>query len=71
MPAPRAGELADTVADELLSIPEVLAELKGVPRSTFYRWRATGRGPKSTRLPNGQIRIRRSDLQTWFDGLTA
>jgi predicted DNA-binding transcriptional regulator AlpA len=56
--------------DELLSIPEVLAELKDVPRSTFYRWRATGRGPKASRLPNGRIRIRRSDLRAWLDNLT-
>lgn len=34
-------------AHDLLSIPEVIAEL-GVPRSTFYRWRQTGVGPKAT-----------------------
>jgi predicted DNA-binding transcriptional regulator AlpA len=58
-------------ANELLSIPQVLSELNDIPRSTFYRWRATGRGPKSTRLPNGRIRIRRSDLQDWLETLTS
>ncbi|WP_030173245.1 helix-turn-helix transcriptional regulator [Spirillospora albida] len=58
-----------TDSDELLTIAEVLSELKGISRATFYRWRATGRGPSSTRLPNGQVRIRRSDLRSWFDSL--
>lgn len=47
LPRPRSG------GQELLSIPEVIAEL-GVPRSTFYRWRQTGVGPKAIKLPNGQ-----------------
>ncbi|MFC3578010.1 helix-turn-helix transcriptional regulator [Streptomyces yaanensis] len=38
-------------------------------RSSFHRWRATGRGPQTMRLPNGQVRIRRSDLKNWFDSL--
>ena len=57
--------------DELLSIPEVLSELKDIPRSTFHRWRATGRGPRATRLPNGRIRVRRSDLDAWLETLTS
>ncbi|MEO3750159.1 helix-turn-helix domain-containing protein [Streptomyces sp. B6B3] len=56
-------------ADEWLSTRQVLRELGGVPRSTFYRWRATGRGPKYKRLPNGQIRVRRADLKQWMDEL--
>lgn len=56
--------------DDLLTITEVLALLGGhIHRSSFHRWRATGRGPKTMRLPNGQVRIRRSDLKNWFDSL--
>ncbi len=55
--------------DELLSIPQVLAEL-GVAKATFYRWRQLGKAPKSIRLPNGQVRIRRSVLDEWLDSLT-
>jgi predicted DNA-binding transcriptional regulator AlpA len=51
--------------DELLTIPEVIAELR-VPRSTFYRWRQIGMGPPSIKLPNGQVRIRQSALRAWL-----
>jgi len=54
--------------DELLTIPDVIAEL-GVPRATFYRWRQLGRGPRAVKLPNGQVRIRRSSLDSWLDAL--
>ena len=52
-------------SNSLLSIKELVSEL-GVSRSTLYRWLATGRGPKIIRLPNGDIRIRRSDLEEWL-----
>lgn len=45
----------------LLTIKEVMTEL-AVPRSTFYRWRRLGVGPRCLKLPNGDIRIRRGDL---------
>ena len=51
--------------DELLTIDEVIAELR-VPRATFYRWRQIGHGPRSFRLPNGNVRIRRSALDAWL-----
>ena len=51
--------------DELLMVPEVLDELH-VARSTFNRWRALGIAPRSIKLPNGDIRIRRSALDTWL-----
>lgn len=51
--------------DELLTIPEVLKELR-VPRATFYRWRELGKAPKCLKLPNGQIRIRRSALDAFL-----
>ena len=51
--------------DSYLTIPEVIAVLR-VPRSTFYRWRQLGRGPRSIKLPNGDVRIRQSDLERWL-----
>ncbi|MFC5382159.1 helix-turn-helix transcriptional regulator [Aquipuribacter nitratireducens] len=48
-----------------LSVAEVCAEL-GVSRSTYYDWRAKGRGPRSLKLPNGEIRIRRHDFEQWL-----
>ncbi|MEW9527285.1 helix-turn-helix transcriptional regulator [Microbispora sp. NPDC049125] len=49
----------------MLSIAEVLDEID-VPKSTFYRWLQTGRGPKSIKFPNGKVRIRRADLDAWI-----
>lgn len=51
-----------------LTIPEVIAELQ-VSRSTFYYWRQTGKAPRCIKLPNNEIRVRRSDLDQWFNDL--
>jgi predicted DNA-binding transcriptional regulator AlpA len=64
-----AGRKTKSADDELLTIRQVLAELSGVPRSTFYRWRQQGRGPKSIKLPNGTVLIRRSSLDSWLEDL--
>lgn len=55
--------------DELLTVEQVLAELGGVSRRTFYRWRELGRAPAGLKLPNGEIRIWRSELTAWLDTL--
>ncbi|MGW1974108.1 helix-turn-helix transcriptional regulator [Streptomyces sp. NPDC001889] len=55
-----------TGRDELLTVPEVLAELRGVSRRTFYRWRELGTAPTALKLPNGELRIRRSALNQWL-----
>jgi len=56
------------VDDELLTVREVLAELR-VPRSTWYQWRQTGKAPRVCKLPNGELRIRRSVLNDWLASL--
>ncbi|MFF3875724.1 helix-turn-helix transcriptional regulator [Streptomyces sp. NPDC001978] len=54
--------------DEMLTIPQVIAEI-GVPKATFYRWRQLRKGPRAIKLPNGAVRIRRSELERWLSGL--
>ncbi|WP_040477359.1 helix-turn-helix transcriptional regulator [Longispora albida] len=54
-----------TTAADLLTIDEVIAILR-VPRSTFYYWRQRRRGPVSIKLPNGDVRISRSEFEQWL-----
>ena len=51
-----------------LTIADVCEEL-AVARSTFYDWRAKGAAPKCFKLPNGEIRVRRTDLDAWLASL--
>ncbi|WP_314414196.1 helix-turn-helix transcriptional regulator [Streptomyces sp. DSM 40484] len=51
--------------DEKMTVSEVIADLK-VASSTFYRWRQLGKGPRSIKLPNGDVRIRRSEYERWL-----
>jgi excisionase family DNA binding protein len=53
-------------AAERLTVAELCAEL-GISRSTFYEWRAKKRAPRCIKLPNGDLRIRRSELDRWLD----
>jgi len=55
-------------ASHLMTIAEVIAEIR-VPRATFYRWRQLRKGPRSIKLPNGDVRIRRSELERWLASL--
>ncbi|GAA1525853.1 helix-turn-helix domain-containing protein [Streptomyces albidochromogenes] len=54
--------------EEMLTIPQVIEEI-GVPRATFYRWRQLRKGPKAIKLPNGSVRIKRSELERWMRAL--
>ncbi len=54
--------------DRMLCVDEVIDRL-GISRATFYRWRGVGRGPRSLRLPNGEIRIWQSVLEQWLRAL--
>ncbi|WP_371406321.1 helix-turn-helix domain-containing protein [Kribbella sp. NBC_00662] len=65
--------MTDTMATPLqgssrLTIAELCAEL-GISKSTFYEWRTKGVAPKCIKLPNGEIRIRRTELERWLDAL--
>ncbi|MEU7424407.1 helix-turn-helix domain-containing protein [Streptomyces sp. NPDC040750] len=51
---------------QMLKLPEVLAEIK-MSRAAFYRMRARGQAPRLQKLPNGQIRVSRADLDAWWE----
>lgn len=53
-----------------MTVPEFCGEMV-ISRSTFDDWRAKGRAPKAVRLPNGSLRIKRADFETWLDTLEA
>ncbi|MFE3451575.1 helix-turn-helix transcriptional regulator [Nonomuraea sp. NPDC059194] len=52
----------------MLTLAELCTELQ-IARSTFYDWRAKGRAPRCVKLPNGDLRIRITDLDRWLAGL--
>jgi hypothetical protein len=58
----------------LLTLDQVLLELGGpdgpLRRSTWHGWQRKGVGPRVIRLPNGQIRVARDDLNAWLEGLS-
>jgi excisionase family DNA binding protein len=49
-----------------LTLAEVCNEL-GISRSTFYDWRAKRKAPRCITLPNGSLRVTRTDLDAWLD----
>jgi excisionase family DNA binding protein len=51
-----------------LTITQLCEELE-VSRSTFYEWRTKGVAPKCIKLPNGEIRVRRDELERWLTSL--
>ncbi len=56
---------ASRTARTRLTIADVCTDL-GVSRSTFYEWRAKGRGPRCIKLPNGDIRINHTEYERWL-----
>lgn len=56
----------NTTSDHM-TITEVCSELS-IARSTFYDWRAARKAPKCIKLPNGSIRVRRTDFELWLTG---
>lgn len=61
----REGVLSTLVASRHLTIADLCAELC-IARSTFYDWRAKGRAPRCIKLPNGDLRIRRTEYERWL-----
>lgn len=62
---PRSSDRRSSGRCPNLKLPEVLNEIN-LSRAAFYRMRARGQAPKCIKLPNGQIRVRRSDLDAWL-----
>jgi predicted DNA-binding transcriptional regulator AlpA len=62
---PGADEVGNRRVRDKLTIAEVCADL-GISRRTFYEWRMKNRAPKCITLPNGSLRIRRSEYQRWL-----
>ncbi|MFC9219500.1 helix-turn-helix transcriptional regulator [Streptomyces hygroscopicus] len=52
---------------ELLTVRQVLEELGGISRRTFYRWRELRIAPRCIRLPNGELRVRRDVFNVWLE----
>jgi len=59
--------------DEILTVNQVLIEIgdpndpdKPLSRDTWDKWRAKGTAPRCLRLPNGQLRIRRSEFNKFL-----
>lgn len=50
---------------EKLTVSQICEEL-GVSRSTFYFWRQRGKAPRCIKLPNGKVRVRRTDFDAWL-----
>ncbi|MEV6629295.1 helix-turn-helix domain-containing protein [Actinoplanes sp. NPDC051470] len=57
---------ADAPARAYLTVAEFCAEMD-IARSTFYDWRAKRSAPKCIKLPNGELRIRRTEFERWLD----
>ena len=53
-----------------MTMQEVLDEL-GVARSTWDGWRQAGTVPQGRRLPNGELRYERSEVEAWVESLEA
>jgi predicted DNA-binding transcriptional regulator AlpA len=49
----------------LLTVREVCEEL-GITSSTWDKWRARRVGPPTIVLPNGSLRVRRTELEHWL-----
>ena len=54
--------------EQWLSLTDVCEEL-GIARSSLDAWRRDDRFPKFRKLPNGGLRLRRSELEDWTEGL--
>ena len=65
---PTGTSPAASIPADKLTLAQLCEELQ-IARSTFYDWRSKGRAPKCIKLPNGDLRVRRTDLERWLAGL--
>lgn len=71
----RSGTEQSAESREWMTVGEILQMLadehgRPLPRRTWQQWRADGKTPVAVRLPNGQLRFRRGDFESWLAGLT-
>jgi predicted DNA-binding transcriptional regulator AlpA len=66
-PTKATRSLPSTRRDHM-TVADLCAEL-GIARSTFYDWRQAKKAPRCIKLPNGDLRIRRSDYAAWLENL--
>ncbi|MEV5408580.1 helix-turn-helix domain-containing protein [Thermopolyspora sp. NPDC052614] len=57
--------MATAKSEEKLTVDEICKDLR-INRRTFYDWRAKGRAPRCLKLPNGDLRVRRGDYESWL-----
>ena len=72
MPSPRGSRRpapsrppTQRASRDKLTVAEFCDDLN-ISRRTFHEWRAKGRAPHCLKLPNGELRIRRSEYDRWL-----
>jgi predicted site-specific integrase-resolvase len=63
---PRRGR--HNISRHHMTLNDLLNDLN-VSRSTFHDWRTKGRAPRCLKLPNGELRIRKTDYEAWLKTL--
>ena len=64
--AMNTGHSESAVGGSYMTFEQVLAELQ-IARSTLDGWRRKRLFPAFTRLPNGQLRLKRIDFTAWVN----
>jgi excisionase family DNA binding protein len=55
-----------TARTQYLTLDDV-CQLLEIARRTFYEWRKKGTAPRCIKLPNGDLRIRQTELERWLE----
>jgi excisionase family DNA binding protein len=66
LPAGPMQPFGKPVPRDMLTVGEVCAELQ-IAQSTIYEWHTKGTGLRCIKLPNGQLRVCRADLESWLN----
>lgn len=56
----------------MLTVNDILEDLatedgKPLSRRTWQEWRAKGTAPRCIKLPNGELRVRRTEYERWLN----